>query len=139
MAWGRRPQARWSRRPRWAGRPDAVIAHVILLRPRPELTSEDRRAVLESLAIAATEIPSVRSCRVGRRVRHGQPGYEQLMREDFQYAAILEFDDLDGLKGYLGHPRHAELARHFAETSSAALAYDYVLVDVTEGSSLLEE
>jgi hypothetical protein len=114
-----------------------MIAHVILFRPKPELTAAYRRAVLASLA-AAAEIPSVRSCRVGRRVRHGHPGYEQAMREDFEYAAILEFDDLDGLTAYLRHPRHADISRYFTDASSAALAYDYTMVDILEGSSLLE-
>ncbi|HSC28098.1 MAG TPA: Dabb family protein [Vicinamibacterales bacterium] len=107
-----------------------MIAHVILFRPRPDISAADRMAVLDALRAAASAIPSLRSVKIGRRVRHGLPGYEQAMREDFEYAAILEFDDLEGLKAYLTHPAHASAGRHFTQSSSAALAYDYELADL---------
>ena len=43
------------------------------------------------------------------------------MREDYTHAAILEFDDLDGLTAYLEHPAHAELASRFFECFEQAL------------------
>jgi hypothetical protein len=108
-----------------------MIAHVILFKPKPELTAEQRQAVLDGLSAAARGIPTIRRMRVGRRVRHGLPGYEQMMREDFEYAVVVEFDDVEGLKAYLAHPRHQAIGRHFTEASSAALAYDYELEDWT--------
>jgi hypothetical protein len=107
-----------------------VIAHVILFRPRADLSADARQGILEGLTAAATAIPSIRGLRVGRRVRHGRPGYEQAMREDFEYAVILEFDDLEGLTGYLSHPQHAALGEHFTQASAAALAYDFEMVDL---------
>ena len=65
--------------------------------------------------------------RVGRRVRHGLPGYEQLMREDFEYAVVIQFDDIAGLTEYLAHPAHAAVGRHFTELAASALAYDYAV------------
>jgi hypothetical protein len=106
-----------------------MIVHVILFRPRPDLTDDDRDRLLRALAEAAARIPSIRGFRVGRRVRHGLPGYEQLMREDYEYSALIEFDDLDGLKQYLTHPAHSSIGRHFLASSAAALAYDYEAVD----------
>jgi hypothetical protein len=107
-----------------------MITHLILFKPKPDLSAADRQAVLDGLASAAVDIPSVRSLRVGRRVRHGRPGYEQVMAQDFEYAVIVEFDDLAGLTAYLSHPQHTALSQHFTELSSAALAYDYEMVDV---------
>ena len=52
------------------------------------------------------EIPSIKRLRLGKRVKHGLPGYEQAMREDFEYSVIVEVDDLEGLKAYLAHPLH---------------------------------
>jgi hypothetical protein len=115
-----------------------VIAHVILFNPKPELTPESRRELLEALTAAATRIPSIRTFRVGRRVKHGLPGYEQMMRDDYEFAAIIDFDDLDGLKAYLAHPSHASLGRHFSESSSRSLAYDYTLVDAADVSQLTD-
>jgi stress responsive alpha/beta barrel protein len=109
-----------------------VIAHVILFSPKPELTDVARRDLLDSLVAASTGIPSLRTFRVGRRVTHGLPGYEQLMRDDYEFAAIAEFDDMDGLKAYLAHPSHAALGRHFMASAARSLAYDYTLVDAAD-------
>ena len=59
---------------------------------------------------------------------HGR-AYEQLMRVDYEYAALLEFDDLDGLNAYLAHPAHEALAARFFESFDEALMYDYELAE----------
>jgi hypothetical protein len=107
-----------------------MIAHVILFRPKPEMSPDERQTVLDGLASAAVDIPSVRSLRVGRRVRHGRQGYEQMMQQDFDYAVIVEFDDVAGLSAYLAHPTHNAIAEHFAKSSAAALAYDYEMIEL---------
>ena len=81
-----------------------MIAHVILFRPKPELTSADRDGILRTLTLAASDIPGVRRFRIGRRIRHGLPGYEQAMREDFEFVVIIEVDDVDALKAYSAAP-----------------------------------
>jgi Stress responsive A/B Barrel Domain len=107
-----------------------MITHVILFKPRPELTAGERQAVLNTLEVAATAIPAIQRIRVGARIRHGRPGYEQMMKEDFEYAVIIEFDDLQALATYLAHPQHAAIGKHFSESAAAALAYDYEMVDL---------
>jgi hypothetical protein len=106
-----------------------MISHVVLFKPKHELTAAERQAVIEDLRAAASGIPSVRRLRVGRRIRHGRPGYEQLMREDFEFIVTIEFDDVDGLTAYLAHPAHAAIGSHFMHAAAAALAYDYEMED----------
>jgi hypothetical protein len=106
-----------------------MIAHVVLFKPKHQLTAPERQAVIEDLKAAASGIPTVRKLRVGKRIRHGRPGYEQLMREDFEYVLIIEFDDVEGLTAYLAHPAHAAIGSHFMQASAAALAYDYEMED----------
>ena len=72
------------------------------------------QALADALTVAIRDIPSVRRARIGRRVTHGRP-YEQLMDVDYEYAAVLEFDDVDGLQAYLAHPAHEALAARFFE------------------------
>lgn len=115
-----------------------MISHVILFSPSPELTPAARRDLLDALVAASSQIPSIRKFRVGRRVKHGLPGYEQLMRDDYDFAAILEFDDLDGLKSYLVHPSHASIGRHFTASASRSLSYDYSLVDAVDVGQLID-
>jgi len=102
-----------------------MIVHVVLFTPKPDLSESARRALLEALTAAATGIPSIRRCRVGKRVKHSLPGYEQMMRDDYEFAVMFEFDDLAGLKAYLQHPAHAAAGHHFSASASRALAYDY--------------
>jgi len=108
-----------------------MIAHVVLLQPRADLTDAQRDAALASLRAAATGVPEIRSIRLGRRVRHGLPGYEQSMQQDFEFALIVEVDDVAALKRYLQAPAHAALGDLFYRATSAALAYDYAFEDVS--------
>lgn len=107
-----------------------MIMHVVLFRPRADLTDADRQQLLDDLTAAVAAIPAIRRLRLGRRIVHGLPGYEQAMYEDFEYAALVEFDDVAGLRAYLAHPSHAAVGRHFSASSAAALAYDYELIDI---------
>ena len=102
-----------------------MIVHVVLFSPKPDLSPSDRTAVLDALQRAAKNIPSIKRLRVGKRVKHSLPGYEQMMRDDYEYAVIIEFDDVEGLKSYLEHPAHAAAGHHFTAAASKALAYDY--------------
>ena len=110
-----------------------MIAHIVLLQPRPDLTDRDRDEALETLRRTAVNVPEIRRCRLGRRVKHGLPGYEQLMAQDFEFALIVEVDDVGALKRYLEAPAHAALGHLFYTAASAALAYDYAIEDVATG------
>jgi hypothetical protein len=101
-----------------------MFLHVVMFRPRPGISDNDRAAMFGALQEAANEIPSVRRFQVGARVTHGAT-YERLMAADFPFAAVIEFDDLAGLQAYLAHPKHARLGALFYQLQEAALAYDY--------------
>jgi hypothetical protein len=105
-----------------------VIGHIVLFNPAAPMSAEEEDALVESLSSAVRQCPTVIACRIGRRVRHGRPGYEQAMREDYPYALQLDFADVEGLLAYLAHPAHAALGDAFARSSS--LAYDYDLREV---------
>ena len=109
-----------------------MITHVVLFRPRQNLSQDERAGLAEALRAAMRSIPSIRRARVGRRLTHGRP-YEQLMRVDYEYAAFLDFDDLAGLKEYLEHPAHEELAKRFFQVLEEGLMYDFELEDGEKG------
>ena len=101
-----------------------MVHHVVLFRPRNDVSDADRKAMFAALEAAASEIPDVRTFHVGRRVTHGA-NYEKLMTEDFPFAAIVGFDDVSGLKAYLAHPAHNRLGELFYRLQEAALVFDY--------------
>ena len=111
-----------------------MISHVVLFRPRPTLTAEERTALIEALKAAVTGIPSIKRTSIGRRILLNRPGYETQMAEHFEYSAILEFDSEADLRDYLDHPAHTSLGRLLFTTADAVLAYDFVstsLADLT--------
>ena len=101
-----------------------MVAHIVLFRPKPDVSEADRRAMFDALDAASRGIPSVRRFHIGRRITHGAP-YERMMTENFPYAAVVEFDDFAGLAEYRTHQRHEELGRLFYALLEAALVYDY--------------
>jgi hypothetical protein len=104
-----------------------VILHVVLFTPRADVTDAERQRLSQSLDLALTSIPSVRGFRVGRRVRTGA-AYDDLPG-DFEFCAVIEFDDRVGLQSYHHHPTHAELGRLFYEIARNAFAGDFDAVD----------
>ena len=101
-----------------------MLSHVVLMKPRADLTGAERDALLAAFERAIREIPSVRGVRVGRRVVHGA-GYEARVPDAADYFVVLDFDDLDGLQAYLRHPAHEELGARFNQSLSSALIYDF--------------
>jgi hypothetical protein len=103
-----------------------MVSHIVLMKPRADLSPGDRRALASALDRAVREIESVRSVRLGRRIVHGA-AYESAAPDAADYVAIIDFDDLAGLQTYLRHPAHVELGNRFGEALSSALVYDFEL------------
>lgn len=114
-----------------------MIAHIVLLSVRPDLSRADLERAAETLVRAAREIPGIRRFRVGRRITHGVRGYEQQMVTNFDYALLLEFDDRSALTDYLRAPAHEALGHLFSTATSSALAYDYEIVEPADALMLL--
>ena len=101
-----------------------MVAHIVLLKPRPDLSDVKRERLVAAFEHAVREIPTVRQVRVGRRVIHGA-GYEAGMPDTADYLVAIDFDDVGGLATYLGHPAHDELGARFGDSLAGALVYDF--------------
>jgi hypothetical protein len=109
-----------------------MIIHVVLFRLKPDLSEEARETLAAALTRAIRKIPSIRRARVGSRVKMGR-AYEQLMTTDYSFAAILEFDDRNGLQQYLDDSAHEQLAQRFYASVEHALTYDFEMWETDEG------
>ena len=109
-----------------------MIVHMVLFRPRADLSDSGRVELAAAFETAIQMIPSIRGARIGTRVLHGRP-YEALMSSNYPYAAVLEFDDLAGLKAYLEHPAHKRLGSCFFEAFEEALIYDFAMQEGAAG------
>ena len=101
-----------------------MVAHVVFFDIKPEIDAAGRQRFNDALLHALDAIPSVRACRIGRRVSIGAR-YESA--GSYAYMAVIEFDDEAGLRMYLGHPAHAELGALFWRCSARTLVTDYEL------------
>jgi len=101
-----------------------MVAHIVLLKPRLDLSPDEREQFVAVFERAIRTIPDVRGVRIGIRVKHSA-GYEGSMPDAADFLALVYFDDLDGLKRYLSHPAHDELGQLFGRYLSAALVYDF--------------
>jgi len=108
-----------------------MIAHVVLFRPKPELSSDERRSLVNAFKRAVHDIPGVRAVRAGRRVTHGA-GYEQTMPDTGEYLIVIDFDDVDGLQAYLRHPAHEALGARFNQSLGSAFIYDFEVGSVED-------
>ena len=100
-----------------------MVSHLVLMKPRPDLSPADREGFIGAFERALRQIPTVRAVRIGKRMTHGA-SYES-SAPDLDYLATIDFDDLDGLQTYLRHPAHADLGARFGQALSGALVYDF--------------
>lgn len=105
------------------------------MKPRADLSTGDRQALLDAFDRAIREIPTVRDVRVGRRILHGAP-YETGTGDSADFMVSIAFDDLESLRAYLRHPAHEELGARFYQSLSSGLAYDFE-VEGVEGLTRL--
>lgn len=105
-----------------------MTVHVVLFRPKPDVTEAQREALFEAMRAAARGIPTVRGFRIGQHVAH-PPQYQLSGFPSFPWVALLEFDDEDGLRAYLAHPLHQALGQQFNAAAESALIYDYAITD----------
>jgi hypothetical protein len=108
-----------------------VLTHLVLMKPRPDLSAADRTALVDAFERAVREIPTVRHVRVGRRVVHGA-GYEAAAPDLAEYIATIDFDDLAGLQAYLRHPAHENLGARFGQALSLAVVFDFEVGGIEE-------
>jgi hypothetical protein len=114
-----------------------LIVHIVLLRFRNDLTEAELGSFTQLVREACSEIPTVMKAYVGMRT-DVDAGYQRNFGEStYDAAAVLHFEDKDGLIAYLRHPRHAELGRAFWAISSAAVVFETDVEDLVREATVI--
>ena len=71
-----------------------MIVHVVLFKPKAELSAGDRGALVEAFERALREIPTVRGVRIARRITHGA-GYESVAPNVADFLVVIDVVDRD--------------------------------------------
>ena len=111
-----------------------MVQHLVLIKPRADLTSQQKKALIDAFKRAVAEIPTVKHVRVGRRIVHGA-SYERAT-DTVDFLIALDFDDLAGLQAYLRHPAHEELGERFGQSISSAWVCDFEVGGVEQLDAL---
>jgi hypothetical protein len=90
-----------------------VIAHIVLFNPKPNLSTQDVQLFAQQLRLTVNSVTSVRRAMVGKRLAVQDGDHRNFGDATYEFAAVVEFDDPDGLSAYLAHPAHQELGRLF--------------------------
>ena len=109
-----------------------MISHVVLFRPKPSITPEERETMVNTQREAVEGIPQIKRFTIGKRLLLNRPGYETQMAEHYEYSAIMEFDSEADLRAYLDHPAHHQLGKLLFTTADAVLAYDFASTSLAD-------
>lgn len=94
-----------------------MLRHVLLLKPKPDTTSDAIEAARAALAALVGQIPGLLDFRWG-------PNLAPVERQDgYAYGFSMDFADRASLAGYGSHPAHV----HAASLVRAAFAAPVVL------------
>jgi hypothetical protein len=109
-----------------------VIAHVVLFKPKSDVPIDKLRSFAQLLKAVRGEVETIRRAFVGRAVE-GLATYRQNIGDTaYEYAAVLEFDDKEGLLTYLNHPKHQELGMMFWELCESTAILDVEARDLDD-------
>ncbi|MFN8059447.1 MAG: Dabb family protein [Vicinamibacterales bacterium] len=114
------------------------VTHVVLFRPRPDLSAEARLALVDALARAARDIPGVIRFDVGRQLADG-PAYAGATEPGWPFYALVEVEDRGALMAYLAHDAHRALGASFNASLERAVVGDFETMPATAAHRLLDD
>lgn len=102
----------------------AVILHVVLYRPRPQVTHDQLQSFALELQRLFQAVPAIRRAVVGKRTDF-DAGYQRSLGDTtYNYLAVLEFENEAGLIEYLTHPGHRLIGKLFWELCESTTVFE---------------
>jgi len=106
-----------------------MIGHIVLFNPKTTATKDELRSFAQLISRTCASIPSIQRATIGKRLRI-DAGYARYFGDKtYEYLAILEFEDSQGLVAYLRHPLHERLGRLFWEMCESTVIAEVDLID----------
>jgi hypothetical protein len=113
-----------------------VIQHIVLFTPKAALSGDERLAFATSTLATLRRSDTICRFTVGRRIEV-DAGYDRSPGDkSYDYAAVLEFNDRNGLIQYLNSPDHAELGRLFWLACESTVVVEVEVADHHDASAV---
>jgi hypothetical protein len=106
-----------------------VIAHIVLFRPKADLSDDELRLFAQLFKRVCVEVPGIERVRVGPVIGGGVFTGTEIGLSTYSVAAYLEFKDHQALEDYLQDPLHREFAGSFWSCSEETAIADAEMVD----------
>jgi Stress responsive A/B Barrel Domain len=106
-----------------------VIAHIVLFKPKDDLTSAQTLLFAQQLKRTMSEVASITRAQVGKRIQSDSAETRKFGDTAYEYSAVIEFKDEPGLVQYLRDPLHRELGRLFWENCQSTVVMEVRSVD----------
>jgi hypothetical protein len=97
-----------------------MIRHVVMFRWTPEATEEQKQRVAAELSRLPALLPVLRAYRMGADLG--------INEGNFEWAAVADFDDLEGYLTYRDNPEHRAIIAEFIRpiiAERAAIQYEF--------------
>jgi hypothetical protein len=106
-----------------------MISHIVLFEPKPDLATDKILSFAQQLARVIASVPTIRRVTVGRSLAVDSGVARNFGGKTYSFAAVIEFDDKEGLISYLNHPSHQVLGRLFWENCEATVVAEMESID----------
>ena len=106
-----------------------MISHIVLFNPKEDLSESSVRLFAQALHRTMGSVPTIVRATVGHRIAQDAGEARVFGDVTYKYAAVIEFEDRDGLATYLAHPLHRELGRLFWESCASTIVTEVETVD----------
>jgi Stress responsive A/B Barrel Domain len=97
-----------------------MIRHVVMFRWTPEATQEQKQRVAAELSRLPALLPALRAYHMGADLGVNEG--------NFEWAAVADFDDLEGYLTYRDNPEHQAIIAEFIRpiiAQRAAVQYEF--------------
>jgi hypothetical protein len=97
-----------------------MIRHIVMFRWTPEATDEQKRRVTAELSRLPALLPGLRAYHMGTDLGVNEG--------NFEWAAVADFDDLEGYLTYRDNPEHRAIIAEFIRpiaAERAAVQYEF--------------
>jgi hypothetical protein len=104
-------------------KPSASYVHSVVFYLKKDAPKGAVEGLIADAHSLLAKIESVRGLKVGRPAERATP---DVAVTDYQVGLLVLFDDYEGLKRYLDHPKHKEYVDRHLKYVEKVLVYDFV-------------
>ena len=114
-----------------------MIAHVVLFQPKADVTAAEKAALVSALQDACRDLPGLIDAHIGRAVDIGANYRAGFGETTYEYVAVLEFIDRNGVLTYLRRPEHEAVGALFWKTCEKTTIFDFEIAEVSSSAARL--